>query len=145
MKTLPPELLESRIAPARFFLDVTGTLSIEGGVLPDYVDGTADKAASGADAAFHFHKGDVLIASGLGGEPRQILLKVEQGMAEAFFVKDAGMPPMLTGLAVSDGFSGVAYLQGSVATLLDEEGHFTPAVWQHASIARLVLTTDAGG
>ncbi len=88
MKTVPPELLETRIAPAVCFLDAAGGISAPGGVLPDYVDGWADKAASGADAAFHFRKGDVLWV--LGGGPAGLLLKVEQGMVEAFFSAVAG-------------------------------------------------------
>lgn len=143
MKTFPPEFLEMRIAPASFFLDAAGVLSTPGGVLPDYVDGSADKAASGADAAFHFRKGDVLRV--LGGGPSGLLLGVEQGMAEAFFSFAAGGGLEMTGLAVSDGFKGMAHLEGSVATLLDAAGRFTPTQWQHASIAKLTLGTDAGG
>lgn len=74
-----------------------------------------------------------------------LLLGVAKGAAIAFFSAPAGDFPVMTGLAVGDGFSGTARVEGTVATLVDAMGNFTPTEWQHARIAKLIFKGDAGG
>ncbi len=109
-----------------------------------------DAIEAGSAAAYHFKAGDNVVGDlnddGIwqkGIEP--VLLGVTRGVAIAFFAAPSGDIPVMTGLAVGDGFSGGGRVEGTVATLVNAAGKFTPSEWQNARIAKLILHGDAGG
>lgn len=147
-KYISPEPLESRIAPAFFFLNLSGVMLAKGGALMPSV--ALDAVEAGSASAYHFKAGDSVIGDlnndGIWQKSEEsLLLRVMKGAAIAFFAAPAGDIPVMTGLAVGDGFSGAASLEGTVATLVDAMGNFTPSEWQHARIAKLILKGGPGG
>lgn len=155
------EPLESRIAPARYFFGA-GDFSIETVAGDDAASDPAELAAAalaGSTRAVFLRAGDRLDldVSDDGGAHRFVpatgdrpLIAIDAGSALAFFTDlDADSQfdaDELTGLAVSDRFSGRVFgdINGSVATLLDAAGELTIEM-QRSLIAGLSVTGRIAG
>ena len=153
------EPLESRIAPSVFFVSPSSlAINKNGKNNAAALDLTAATTA-GATAALLLHKGDTLVFDlnndGKFDSGDTLLLKVSAGQAMAFLTdtgdgaggaSDAKFEANeLTGLAVSDGFTGLGSdVHGTVATALKADGTFSAdnigITLQHASIKGLTLT-----
>lgn len=160
MKYAKVESLESRIAPAVFYLSgTTGTLlTATGGNAFDSVPEMNAVTDTHADAAVLLDVGDSLVFDANGnnktdiGEP--VLLKAVKGTAMAFFTDlntNVGSTPRFdlsefTGLAVSNGSVAIvnANINGSIDALLDPAGFFhkTRPV---ANIAGITITGSVSG
>lgn len=141
LRSIAPEVLETRIAPASFFLhgnnltitDGTGT------VVTNDAPELAAVAATGATRALLMNAGDKLFFDLNGdndaGDAGDLLMAtVSAGKAMLFFTDRAAGPGIggfqpveWTGAAVGDGFKGVfeTRVNGAVVTALDGTGSFT--------------------
>ena len=140
-----PEPIESRIAPAVFFLNGAGlTILNEGGAAVTAND--ADAALVGATKAILLHAGDSLVFDLNGNHQLDrktefTLLKVNAGSAEAFFTDTNGGGRFdaseLTGIAAGNGLDAaiIGDVEGSIVTALDASGAFTATTLQPAGIA----------
>ncbi len=150
MKTIlfSPEALESRIAPAQFFLSGTAFDVVDKNGAS--VNDTASAGLVGADLAVLVKAGDTLILDTNGNHVLDtgevVFAKVTGGKA-LVFAKNMDMdttvdPDEITSLAVSDGFKGAITgdLRGSVVTSLPTNGAFDPTKLLDASIAGLSVT-----
>lgn len=150
MKTIPhsPEALESRIAPAQYFLGVNVFDVVDKDEVS--VNDTASAALVGADLAVLLKAGDTLIfdtnANHVFDTGEVVFAKVTGGSA-LVFAKNIDMdttvdPDEMTSLAVSDGFNGAidGSLRGSVVTSLPMSGTFDPTKLLDASIAGFTIT-----
>ncbi len=142
------EILESRIAPAVFF--VSGTdLTIH-----DHTGATVagdTVAASNADVnkALLLHKGDSLVYDGNNDQkigPGDYTMFIDSAGESMVFLYDVNGDGKFetadfTGVAAGDGFKGTinGTLHGSVATLLTKTGAYDPNTIQPAAIAGLIL------
>ena len=148
------EFLESRIAPALFF--VSGVdLKIRDATGADLPGDTSAATAAGAAKALLLHKGDSLVYDANGdhkvspGEPVMFIDSAGQSMV--FFTdlnSDSKFEPTdFSGLAVGDGFKGTinGVLHGSVATLLRTDGGFDATTIQASSIAGITLNGSIDG
>jgi hypothetical protein len=142
------EALESRIAPAAFYVS-GASLEIDNaaGVAQP---GDTDAASAGATHALLLHAGDRLYFNPDGvvatHATDRIWVSVTAGNALVFFKDFNGDQRFsldeLSGLAVGDRFSGSVFsdIHGSVATMLDRDGQFTPDALQYSSISRLTVS-----
>lgn len=155
MKPVSPrvEPLESRIAPAVFFLSGTAnTVSDSAGT---DVNDAADAAAVGATVAVKLAKGDSLVLDANGNhvlDAGEITYAKITGGKSILFATDLNATVgfnagEITGLAVSNGFKATitGNVTGSIATALDGSGAFTANVLQHASIAELSISGRVTG
>src|SRR5690349_2162657 len=137
MKRHTIEILESRIAPAVFFVNGTNltVTDADGDVIVDNRD-TAAEGTTGADFAVKLNKGDSLVFD-LDGDQKLdagvdfTMIKVTSGQATAFLEDIGGATGKfdadeLTGVALGDaGGSGAKAeitggVRGTVDTLLDD-------------------------
>ncbi|HEV7403451.1 MAG TPA: hypothetical protein VGO11_11005 [Chthoniobacteraceae bacterium] len=143
------EVLEARIAPAAFYVSGT-SLEIDNASGVAQGGDSAAATAAGADKTILLHAGDRLYFNpdGVVGTHATDKLWVSVTASNALvFFKDINGDQRfsldeLSGLAVGDRFSGSVFsdLHGSVATMLDRDGHFAPGELQRASISRLSVT-----
>jgi hypothetical protein len=143
-----PEILESRIAPASFYLSGTSLAVVaEGGA--DANDATAATAA-GADLAIGLTKGDTLVLDANGNAQLDLgetaYATVTGGNAIAFVTdldsNAAVGPAEITGFAVGEGFNAVVAgdINGPVVTSLGAALAFDPATLFESSIVGLTVS-----
>jgi hypothetical protein len=140
MKLLPPEILETRIAPATFLvsgtsLEVTDFTTPTGVPAQDSPVENAAQVESGADYAVLLSSGDKLFfdsnGNGKADASDALMASITEGQAMVFFSDETSNLAFnlseITGLAISDGFSGIIKtdVYGSIVTALDATGAFT--------------------
>lgn len=148
------EPLETRIAPAVFFLSGTA-LTVEdaaGNDAENLPSETAARTTTGATKAVLLQAGDLLVFDedndNVRDSQERVLVEVTAGRAMVFLSNGFGPTAgafdenEISGLAVSDGFRGKVRtdVNGSVVTNLDAAGAFTSAVVQNGSIAELKVS-----
>lgn len=160
------EILESRIAPAVFYVSPNAPLAVhKDGKTTVEAGDAASATAVGASFALPMKAGDSLVFDtnddGVNNAGDVLLLKVTAGKALAFLT-DAGdgtgnwtaadgkyESNELTGLALGPGFKGSgSSVSGPVVTALDSMGHFTIGAnltMTNSSIAGLTLTGKIAG
>src|SRR5262245_35614747 len=147
------EELESRLAPAVFFLSGTA-LTVEdaaGNNAQNSANENAAHLSTGATAAILMSTGDSLVFDSNNNNVRdpqeRVLVKVTAGRAMVFFSDGFGPTGLafdeneISGLAVSGGFSATINtdVNGSITTTLDAAGAFTGTTLQNTSIAGLTI------
>jgi hypothetical protein len=143
------EVLESRIAPAAYYVSGT-SLAFHTASGAVQAGDHGSEAAAGVDGALLLHAGDRIVFDPDGvvstHQSDYPWVTVVAGDAVVFFKDFNGDQRYsldeLSGLAVGDGFSGNVFtdIHGSVATMLAPNGLFTPQQLQHASISRLTIS-----
>lgn len=142
------EALETRIAPAQFFLSGTA-LTVENADGDSVNDGSGAMSA-GVNLAVLLKKGDSLVLDTNDNnkldEGEVVYAKVAGGSA-MFLVTDVNEdmtvdPEEITGIAVSHKFKGVITgdVNGTVATLLKSDGAIDTEELQASSISGMVVT-----
>ena len=142
-------ILETRIAPAAFYVSGT-SLEIQNAAGVAQKRDTEAAMAVGADHALLLHAGDRLIFNPDGDvrthltDARWVTVTASDALV---LLKDLNGDQRysldeLTGLAVGNRFSGTVFsdIHGSVATMLDRTGHFSPLALPGGSISRLTVT-----
>lgn len=153
-----PEALESRIAPAVFFL--SGSTNEVSTADPEnagqFIDANSatDAMAVSATIAVKLTKGDSVVLDLNNNhvvDPGETFAKVTGGKAILFAsnvdATNGFTANEITGLAVSDGFNGTitGTVNGSIATNLDATGALTRDVLQDVSIKGLTVTQRVTG
>ncbi len=138
-----PEPLESRIAPAQFFLSGT-SLTVEDAAGADVNDAALASDAT-ADLAVVLKKGDTLVLDTNGNHlldaSETVFAKLSGGSA-AFFITDLDADTKvgadeITGIAAGSGFNATidGDVNGDIATTLAADATFAPETILSASIA----------
>jgi hypothetical protein len=156
MKLLPPEILETRIAPATFLVSGTSLEVTDSAGLPaqDLPSELAAQVEADSDYAVLLQTGDKLVFDSNGnGEVDSSdaqLVNITAGQAMVFLTDFDGDVAFeqseISGLAVSNAFSGVIKtdVAGSIVTALDAAGLFTSTggliTLQQSSIAKLEIS-----
>ncbi len=154
MKTNSPltlERLESRLAPANFFVS-GAALTVKdaaGNDAQNLANETAAQSQTGADKAILLNAGDAMIFDTNDNHVRdpqeRVLVSVTAGRAMVFLSDGFGPTAGsfdendVSGLAVSNGFIGTVNtdINGPITTTLNAAGQFTQTALQNASIAGL--------
>jgi hypothetical protein len=152
-KTLTLESLESRLAPASFFVSGTA-LTVKdtaGNDAQNLANETAAQTVTGATKAVLLNAGDALVFDANDNRVRdpqeRVLVSVAAGKA-IVFLSDGFGPTAgafdeneISGLAVSSGFTGTINtdVNGSITTTLDAAGQFTQTTLLNNSIAGLTI------
>lgn len=152
-KTLTLESLESRLAPASFFVS-GAALTVKdasGADAQNLANETVAQTVTGATKAVLLSAGDTLVFDSNDNRVRdaqeRVLVSVTDGKTIVFLTDGFGPTTgsfdenEVSGLAVSNGFKGTVNtdVNGSITTSLNAAGQFTQTTLQNASIAGLTI------